>query len=367
MRVLADKTLPGITTLFDSSFQVTLYATSAEAKTLICEQDVLLCRSTLKVSASLLSNSSVRCVATASSGTDHIDCNYLADNNITLIDAKGCNARAVVDYVIACIAYLSNVNKIVGMTVGVVGLGEVGSRLLPRLLALGFNVKCFDPLLAKTCANFIGCEIEDLFSCDLICIHANLHEDKPFPSKNLFNQNLIKHLKDGVVIINAARGGIVNEDDLLSTTKSITYCTDVYCNEPAINAKIIDFATLCTPHIAGHSIEAKKAAVSQVCEAIYNYFGVRLANSSCETQNILSGFEASYLQNERSNKLFMQTGWQNEILELYNPYNETHYFKSTKDKQEAFTRQRQAHKNRHDFNTYSLKLSDERMKLIFGL
>lgn len=348
MKVLADSSLPNVKKYFNKPFTLSLYDDLSQVKSLITEAKVLLCRSTLKVNADLLASSDIEIVATASSGVDHIDKDYLAANNIVLMDAKGSNARSVVDYVIACIAYLEQIKKLSGGLVGVVGVGEVGSRLVPQLLALGFQVICFDPFVKDTSLDDYLGDFIDLLDCDLICIHANLHENLPFPSKNLFNLDILNKLKPGAVIINAARGGIVNEQDLLATTNKIIYCTDVYCNEPNIDHKIVDLATICTPHIAGHSIEAKKAAVSQVAYAIRRHYNVsNLDNSFCLE------VDKQLIDKLKFKVLVEKNDWQDKILNLYNPYIETIALKQAIDKSKAFLQTRLAHKYRHNFNMYN--------------
>ncbi|OGV36927.1 MAG: hypothetical protein A3E88_05470 [Legionellales bacterium RIFCSPHIGHO2_12_FULL_35_11] len=326
MKVLADASLPNIDIIFNNNFSLRKYKKLEEVGELILDCNVLLCRSTLKVDEKLLKNSSCRVVATTTSGIDHIDENYLIKNNIQLIDAKGSNADSVCDYVISCISYLSLINKINGKNACIIGYGEVGKRLLPRLKSLGFIVSAYDPLLQDK--NYDFNLISKLAKCDLICIHANLHNSAPFPSFNLFNKDVLSHLKSEAVIINASRGGIVNEADLLSMKNKIIYCTDVYINEPNINSKIIDFAKICTPHIAGHSKEAKYAGVYQAVEEIYKYFGVEYSfTKSAELKPVIYFSDLN----------------QEEVLKYYNPITETNLLKKAKNKKAAFLEFRKSH------------------------
>ncbi len=344
IKILADASLPELENLFSIPFALTRYQTNQDVADLLPSHNVLLCRSTLIVNARLLSNSYVDCVATASSGTDHIDADYLYQQNIQLFDAKGSNARSVADYVVSVLA----VHEPIGKLAGVIGIGEVGSRVVERLQAAGFKVICYDPLKKDRNTHHYYGTLNELTSCDLICVHANLHESSPFPSKHLINEAFLCQLKSGVTIINASRGGIVDEEALLQTTKKITYCTDVYCNEPTIDPRIIHFAKVCTPHIAGHSIEAKQAAMVQISQQLHHYYDLPM-NSAIDNLSLqVTGCQDINAQQQL-------VTWQDHVMQIYNPLIETQALKSAIDKRGAFLAQRKLHQERHDFNCYEMK------------
>lgn len=342
MKIIADATLPNLIELFQKPFEITTYNNQRTLREALEFHDVLLCRSTLKVDEHLLKNTKIQCVATASSGTDHIDASYLNSKNIKLFDAKGSNAHAVADYVTATLAWLEQQGKLTGKKAGVIGVGEVGSRVIERLNLSGYNVCCYDPYRVDNAHSFNFVNFQELLDCDLLCIHANLHQNTPWPSLNLIHANVMSELKHGTTIINASRGGIVNETDLLNTQKNIHYCTDVYSEEPNINPDIVNFATLCTPHIAGHSIEAKTKAIIQLKHQLLRHFGLtsldKFASHSSHNDQMIKKL------NLNSNK-----SWQNDALSLYNPHHETLILKGHSNKKEAFLSSRRSHTDRHDF------------------
>jgi erythronate-4-phosphate dehydrogenase len=355
MKILADGTLPGLEQAFPKPFALTIYEDPMEIAKLLLNQQILFCRSTLKVNEDLLQGHSLRFVATASSGTDHIDTLYLQNHNIQLIDAKGSNATAVADYVIATVAFLQTYKGFSGGKAGIIGVGEVGSKVAERLTAADMEVLCYDPLRSKLDANFSSCSLNDLRQCDLISVHANLHDFSPHQSRNLLDAGLLKQFKPGVVIINASRGGVINEDALLKQKNALIYCTDVYDNEPIINSKIVAFATLCTPHIAGHSIEAKYAAVAMVSRKLHSY--LRLVPPKLIFPAVPQ--ESAMLPASQS--------WQECVLSLYNPVRETNLLKASNDLAKAFRNIRKAHQNRHDFCAYEARLSDKKTRKILGV
>lgn len=313
----------------------------------------MLCRANHKITEALLTGHqhSLRYVATASSGSDHIDKSYLARTKIELIDAKGSNAIAVADYIIATLAFLQKYKGFSGSKAGVIGVGEVGARVVGRLKAAGMTLLCNDPLKADL--GFANHSLEELIECDLISIHANLHDSSPSPSRDLLDERLLKQLKPGTVIINAARGGIVNEEALLRQ-KSLIYCTDVYNNEPTINKKIVDLASLCTPHIAGHSIEAKYRAVAMLSESLHARFNLKPP---------LHQLPAVALEMP----LPLTSDWQDLVLALYNPGNETVLLKTSHSLALRFQTLRKAHQNRHDFCNYPVQISDKKVQQLLGL
>lgn len=326
MNILADATLPGLHAAFPSPFILTYYHSPQELNLKLKHQDILLCRANLKINADLLANHSLQYIATASSGVDHIDSQYLQAHQIKLIDAKGANASSVADYVFACLAYLNANIK----TAGIIGLGEVGTKVETRLNTLGIKSVCYDPLKALTEPTFQSCALETLYECDLLCIHAALHNTQPYPSFNLIHQEFLSQLKPGCIIINASRGGIVNEVDLLGHKDPIIYCTDVYENEPLINPALVERATLCTPHIAGHSAEAKYEAVAMVSRKLHQQFGLNLPVYDKPSRLEPVGMDPNLFSFEH-------------ILKLYNPETETRYLKNAVDKKEAFLQLRKAH------------------------
>ncbi|MFC3907852.1 4-phosphoerythronate dehydrogenase [Legionella dresdenensis] len=353
MKIIADATLPGLAEAFPHPFELSLFEQASDLHKHLHGQDILLCRSTLHVDEALLDGHHLRYVATASSGTDHIDKHYLDRRDIQLIDAKGSNAIAVADYVLSCLAYLQTYTDFKPplpyrerageretRKAAVIGMGAVGSIVAQRLQALGYPILSFDPPRAERDPAYKSAHIHELAECNLICIHASLHDNEPYPSRNLLDKQFLQQLKPNTAIINASRGEIVSEDALLKLSTPLYYCTDVYADEPDIDAKLVDYATLCTPHIAGHSIEAKLGAVRMVSEKLHH---------ACKLA--LPTFTPALVEEPR----IIQPGqsWQNYILSLFNPVDDTVGLKLASDKTEAFLKLRKAHSSRHDFRAYA--------------
>ncbi|KTC95799.1 4-phosphoerythronate dehydrogenase [Legionella erythra] len=352
IHLLADASLPNLKTAFPAPFCVSVYQHPADIPSLLPGKHVLLCRSTLNVNAALLGHHTLDCVATASSGIDHLDEAFLSSRGITLVDAKGCNAQAVADYVMATLAWFELNQPLAGQQAGIIGYGEVGLRVAKRLQAAQWTVRCFDPPKADREPGFHSCSLDELTASDLICVHANLHDALPYPSRNSLNADFLRQLKPGTVIINASRGGIVNEADVL-TFPHIRYCTDVYGNEPAVNEAIVSSALLCTPHIAGHSLEAKQRAMTLLSDKLHAHYGLKPLPEPLPVRQALPA------QADRD-------GWPSLLLSLYNPAKETAAFKQAVNKEQAFLQLRRAHTIRHDFSTYSSATDSPSLKALLG-
>jgi erythronate-4-phosphate dehydrogenase len=351
MNILADASLPGLIKAFPAPFSLTLYKNNDEVPNLLKNQDILLCRATLRVDHRLLNTNSLRYVATASSGSDNLDQEFLKTKNIISIDAKGCNAISVADYVMSCLGYLDTKYYLQNKKIGVIGLGHVGAIVNKRLKLAGFELRTFDPIKALTEHEFKSCRKEELFECEVLCIHAELHNRAIHPSLNLIDKHFLSQLKSGCIIINAARGGIVNEDALLNEFPRLLYCTDVFFNEPHINPEIIDKSILCTPHIAGHSIEAKYAAVRIVSQKIHALLGLALPS-----------YASPILPNDNIENY---DSWQKASLALYNPIYETSLLKQSLEIESTFLTLRKKHIHRHNFNAYINKSTNSSIKQIF--
>lgn len=330
-KLLIDDLIPNIEQCFSKHFLIETFKQPNEVKNKLAYQDILVCRSTLNVDAELIKHSQLKILATASSGTNHIDEKALKNCGIQFVSAKGANAPAVCDYVTSCLAYLDKRNLIAEKKIALIGYGEVGKRLFKRLNILGFKIGVFDPFITPPPPNAI--QLEDLKHFPVITLHPNFHKEQPFPSYHLINANNIHNLLDKVIIINAARGEVVDETVILSSSFKGYYCTDVYAHEPNINPLTICKATICTPHIAGHSIDSKRRITEQVSYQIHKLLG--LEPLSLPTSGINNVYQSV-------------SNWQDKALELYDPEIETLKLKQNPSALN-FQRLRNIHNKRFDF------------------
>ena len=220
--------------------------------------DALIVRSRTRVDEELLRNSKIHFVGSTVAGLDHIDQPYLEDNAITLSSAQGCNSNAVAEYVISAIANLSHDYnfKLSDRTLGIIGVGNVGRRLDFKAKQLGIKTLLNDPPResAEGSEHFVS--LEEALGADIVTFHTPLTFSGIYSTHNLLNSHNFNHIKKDAIIINAARGGIINELiwEITPTKANIIDCWE---NEPNINPTLQKSAYWATPHIAGHSIDAK--------------------------------------------------------------------------------------------------------------
>lgn len=237
----------------------------------IRDADVLVVRTRTLVNESLLSGSRVKLVCTATIGFDHIDTAYCESHHIRWMSCPGCNAQAVCDYIEEAlneyqIFRSSNFHLSSSpLTIGVVGVGHVGSLVAQMAERRGMRVLLNDP------PKDLGVSLDFIAkNCDVITFHTPLTKTGPFPSYHLCDEAFLSRCKQGTLIINAARGGIADERALLHSGHP--YILDTWENEPHITSAVLDKALLASMHIAGYSVQGKRNASQMCLNAIAAYF-----------------------------------------------------------------------------------------------
>ena len=220
--------------------------------------DALIVRSRTRVDEKLLRDANIKFVGSTVAGLDHIDKNYLEDNAITLSSAQGCNANAVSEYVISAIANLSKDYgfKLSNKTLGIIGVGNVGRRLEVKAKQLGMKTLLNDPPREALEGSDNFTSLESALSADIVTFHTPLTYSGLHPTYKLLDSHNFKHINNDAIVINAARGGIINET-VWEKTQTKANIIDCWENEPNINLNLQKSAYWATPHIAGHSIDAK--------------------------------------------------------------------------------------------------------------
>ena len=230
------------------------------------EADVLVIRTRTQVNEALLSGSRVRLVCTATIGFDHIDTAYCDAHGIQWMSCPGCNAQAVCDYIEQAIDESKSSNLQIFQssntpTIGVVGVGHVGSLVAKMAERKGFKVLLNDP------PKRIGISLDKIAkNCDIITFHVPL----VCPTRHLCDKTFLSHCKPGALIINAARGGVVDEQALLHSGHP--FILDTWENEPNLNKEVLQSAFRASMHIAGYSVQGKRNATQMCLNSIANLF-----------------------------------------------------------------------------------------------
>lgn len=267
MRILIDKYIPLIKGLAEP-YAMTEYLEPNEfTPATVATADALIVRTRVKCNADLLEGSAVKFIATATIGYDHIDAEYCRKAGIAWRNAPGCNAVSVMNYIDAALHY--TLPSLTGKTIGIIGVGHVGSKVYERALGLGMRTLLSDPPLEA--AGGSGLEFASLEQiakeADVITFHVPLDST----TRHMACSRLFGMCKPDAVIINAARGAVLDTADALQATQR--FIIDCWEGEPYINRELLEKAILATPHIAGYSLDGKANGTVAALNATSEFFG----------------------------------------------------------------------------------------------
>ena len=272
LRIIADENIPALAELLSEHATISYLPGREICNDDLAQADVLLVRSITQVNAALLANTPVKFVGSCTIGTDHIDIDYLTSGDIAFANAPGCNADAVVDYVVAAMLYCQpNLNGWQGKIAGIVGLGQVGGRLKNRLQALGLSVLAYDPFVAAAKNTYA-----EVLQADVVSFHVPITKDGSHPTWQMLGENELAALKPDAVLINSCRGAVFDNSALQDYIDATNPCArivlDVYEDEPNPNEKLLHSIDIATAHTAGYSVQGKIRGSLQVAEALLAYF-----------------------------------------------------------------------------------------------
>jgi len=279
MKIVADANIPFVKECFSSIGEVTVVGGREITLDVVADADALLVRSITPVDEKLLAGSKVRFVATATIGFDHVDIDFLGRNDIGFTSAPGSNANSAAEYVIAGLLDIGQryALDLEGRSIGIIGVGNVGSRVAKKCAAMGMAVYLNDPPLQRQTGDAKYLPLEKLFNCDFITFHTPLTFEGPDKTYHLADEKFFKSLRQRCVFINASRGGVVDSSALKSAIRSgrlRAVVLDVWENEPDIDIEFLKMVDLGTPHIAGYSLDGKIAGMIMIYKAACEYFAV---------------------------------------------------------------------------------------------
>lgn len=282
LRIVADENMPHVEPWF-SGLAASLARRPGRSLTPgdLMQADVLLVRSVTRVDAELLADTPVRFVGSATIGTDHVDQCWLAEQGIEFRHAPGCNAQSVVDWVLSV---LSRLHLDTGLpwwrqTLGVVGAGNVGGRLVRRLRTLGVRVLVCDPPRARREGTDGFVDLQTVLqAADILCLHAPLVRDGDDPTQGMIGAAELDRMKPDAWLINAGRGPVVQERALQAALEAgrINAVLDVWPDEPRVSQHLLERVSQASPHVAGYSQEGKWAGTRMLAEALHAWAGVSL-------------------------------------------------------------------------------------------
>jgi erythronate-4-phosphate dehydrogenase len=276
--IIVDKNTPLAEEAFGTLGDVLALETSEFTPARVREADALIVRSETKVGRTLLDGSRVQFVGTVTIGTDHIDTGYLAERGIGFASAPGCNANSVKEYVVAALLVLAarRGTPLRGRTLGIVGVGHIGSLVAEAARALGMDVLLNDPPLERQGVPGL-LPLDGLMDADFLTIHVPLTRTGSDATYHLFDERRIAALKKGSVLLNTSRGAVADNAALkksLKTGHTGGSVLDVWEGEPSLDTELLQIVDIGTPHIAGYSFDGKTRAVEMVYKSFCHHAGV---------------------------------------------------------------------------------------------
>jgi len=280
VNIFADENIPLVHNFFDALGDVATFSGRNIDASQLVNADILLVRSITRVDDALLEGTNVKFVGTCTIGHDHIDQACLKRKKIGFAHAPGCNANSVVEYILSCLSVLTEKNAVDldRVCVGIVGFGNVGSRLGKKLSKMGVSFKFYDPL-AEDLKGFDAHQVDfsEILTCDIISLHTPLTTDTKYPTRHLFNDKVLTKLSSRQILINTGRGAVIDGKALLRKLANhhrFTAILDVWENEPLVDVSLAHKVAIATPHIAGYSLDGKVAGTEMVYQALCHFMGL---------------------------------------------------------------------------------------------
>jgi len=262
IKIVADDKIPFLKGVLEPFADIVYLPGAKITAADLTDADAVFTRTRTFCNEALLQQSPVRLIATATIGYDHIDTNYCEAKGIRWVNAPGCNSSSVQQYITAALLVLAEKKEwnLSGMTLGIIGVGNVGGKVAKAAAALGMRVLLNDPPRAEKEGDAAFTPLEQLLEqSDMVTCHTPLTKEGPYPTYHLSSFDFFDRMKDGAVYINTARGAVTDTAVLKQSAQSklFTYILDVWEGEPQLDLELMENALIATPHIAGYSADGK--------------------------------------------------------------------------------------------------------------
>lgn len=278
MKIVIDQSIPGV----DETFARHAQLLRVEGRNLVASQllgaQALIVRSITRVDAALLEQTNIRFVGTTTIGTDHIDTKWLDQAGIKWASAPGCNADSAAQYTLAMLLLAQQRLGIdlLSRPAGIVGRGNVGSRLIRLLRLLGVNqiVACDPPLADRGEPDLF--DMDTIARCGIISLHVPLTDSGSYATRQLINADFLDRLPPGCLLLNSSRGDVIDGRalaDWLQAGRGFA-ALDVWPGEPRLNPDLVQHATIATPHVAGYSLDGKLRGTEMIYAAFCRWLDI---------------------------------------------------------------------------------------------
>ena len=284
MKIIIDDKIPYIHGAFEEVAEVVYLPGSKTSPEIANDADAIVTRTRTICNEKLLAGSSVKFIATATIGYDHIDTDYCDANGIHWTNAPGCNSKSVEQYIASTLIVLSEKYDwdLSEKCIGVVGVGNVGSKVARISEIFGMKVLLNDPPRERAEGSEKFVNLQTIMQeADIITLHVPLNMKGEDATFHLGNKTFLNGLKQQPVLINSCRGEVIETEAVKSALKNgqiSAFVCDCWENEPDIDLELLALTEIATPHIAGYSKDGKATGTLMSVQAISNFFGLGLEN-----------------------------------------------------------------------------------------
>ncbi len=355
IKIIADQDIPFLKGVFEPYAEIEYYPGNKITSSVVKNADALVIRTRTKCNRDLLNGSEVKFISSATIGFDHIDTDYCEKKGIKWTNAPGCNSSSVQQYVAAALVYLSgkynfSMNK---RTIGIVGVGHVGTKIVKLAEYVGMTVLLNDPPRVRNegLCGFVSLEgiVRD---CDIITFHVPLNmtgEDKTY---HMIDENFLEKVNPGTFIINTSRGEVAETGALKEVLRSGRVAgavVDVWEGEPDIDVGLLDLVDIGTPHIAGYSADGKANGTTMSVQALSKFFNLGIDN----WKPINIPLPENTIISIKNNYGFTEKIISEAIAKTYDIDGDDIRLRQSP---ETFEKQRADYPLRREFNSYSVKM-----------
>lgn len=355
MKIVADIEIPYLKGLLEPVAEVVYLPGRSIRRDDLIDADALIIRTRTKCNRELLEGTKVRFIGTTAIGYDHIDANYCEFKNIKWINAPGCNAKAVAQYVTSCILSLSEKYGFnpAEKKLGIIGVGQVGQKVERNARLLEMEVLLNDPPRARNEGEKNFKSLDTIIEqSDIISFHPTLEKEGPDKTFHLADTSFFSKLKKPVFIINTSRGGVIDTDSLKKAMNSglvIDCAIDCWENEPDIDHELLKMCHIATPHISGYSYDGKANATKIVLEQLNIFFQLNLPRLTPDLPNP----ESPVIKIAR----YSEDKINSALLHTYDPLIDTKLLKGNPSK---FDEMRAKYEFRREYKAYTVQNLNEK-------
>jgi erythronate-4-phosphate dehydrogenase len=360
MKIVIDEKIPFIRGVFEPWADVVYSPGSAIDGAMVADADALIVRTRTKCNSQLLKGSHIRIIASATIGFDHLDTGWLDAEGIKWVNAPGCNSGSVMQYIMTSLFYLASKNSfnLSSLTLGVVGVGNVGSKVVRAARAIGMKVLQNDPPRKRReeLKDFVPLE-KIIAESDILTLHVPLTMQGHDRTHYLINRENLSQLKKDCIVINSSRGEVVDNTALRKELEEDTLggaVLDVWEGEPEADRKLIGLADIATPHIAGYSVDGKSNATTTVVRQVSAVLNFPLNDWQPGELPQPAETVIDLLRHEAGNNSLGLVAL--AVKHTYPIGEDDHLFRSNPEKFEFL---RDNYRMRREFSSYTVRVNDD--------